>query len=233
MYQRIVSDVMQGNKKNSCEVPGRGCMTRRVSQRMLSGSRLDLLAPCPKDIQIADIAHGLARIARWNGQTRGSSIFSVAQHSLLVAHLVQHMDDRLDTRWRLAALLHDAAEYAVGDLIAPFKTAIGGQYQKVEWTLRGAVHARFGLPPRLPDGIEDLISRADNWSARLEAVALAGFTSGEATECFPHTPSAQPDKAADFLQAWTLQEAQRRFLATFSEFYDHIATEPNVAGSNG
>ena len=61
--------------------------TRRAWQRMLSGRRLDLIDPSPLDVEIGDIAHGLARVARWNGQTKGPEIFSVAQHSLLVEAL--------------------------------------------------------------------------------------------------------------------------------------------------
>jgi len=121
----------------------------RVWQRMLSGRRLDLLDPSPLDIEIADIAHGLARVARWNGQTRGAHIFSVAQHTLLVEAVMRKQLPRIDARYRLAALLHDAPEYVIGDMISPFKAVLGGDYKAVEERLLSAIHVRFGLPPVL------------------------------------------------------------------------------------
>src|SRR2546430_9175901 len=89
----------------------------RAWQRMLSGRRLDLLDPSPLDVEVADIAHGLARVARWNGQTHGTHIFSVAQHTLLVEAVMRQQAPRVDHRVRLAALLHDAPEYVICDLI--------------------------------------------------------------------------------------------------------------------
>ena len=124
-----------------------------VWQRMLSGRRLDLLDPSPLDIEIADIAHGLARVARWNGQTSGAHIFSVAQHTLLVEAVMREQMPRVDARFRLAALLHDAPEYVIGDMISPFKAVLGGDYKVVEKRLLAAIHIRFGLPPVLPDEI--------------------------------------------------------------------------------
>src|ERR1700747_1367243 len=121
----------------------------RVWQRMLSGRRLDLIDPSPLDIEIADIAHGLARVARWHGQTSGAHIFSVAQHTLLVETVMRAQNPRIDDRIRLAALLHDAPEYVIGDMISPFKTVLGGDYKVVEQRLLAAIHIRFGLPAQL------------------------------------------------------------------------------------
>jgi uncharacterized protein len=150
-----------------------------VWQRMLSGRRLDLLKPAPADIDLYDIAHGLARVARWNGQTRGPFILSVAQHSLLVEALVGHIAPDLGRPARLIALLHDAPEYVVGDLISPFKACVGDAYKAVEDRLFAAVLTRFGLPE--PDqALLTLIKRADRAAARLEAVLLAGFDEAEA-----------------------------------------------------
>ena len=123
----------------------------RAWQRMLSGRRLDLLDPSPLDVEIDDIAHGLARVARWNGQTKGAHIFSVAQHVLLVEALARAKRPRLDARARLAVLLHDAPEYVVGDMISPFKAVIGDSYKAVEHRLLAAIHLRFGLPATLPE----------------------------------------------------------------------------------
>lgn len=159
-------------------------VTPRAWQRMLSGRRLDLLDPSPLDVELEDIAHGLSRVARWNGQTSGANPYSVAEHSLLVEALVCEFKPNLDIRWRLAALLHDAPEYVVGDLISPFKAAVGLDYKALEHRLMSAVHLRFSLPAELPVAIENLIKRADLASAYLEAITLAGFSEAEANKVF-------------------------------------------------
>lgn len=151
---------------------------------MLSGRRLDLLHPSPLDIEIADIAHGLARVARWNGQTLGAHAFSVAQHCVLVERLVHELRPGLSRQARLAALLHDAAEYVIGDLISPFKAAVGIDYKAFELGLLAAVHVRFGLPPQLPAELAALIKTADRYSAYFEATQLAGFEATEARRIF-------------------------------------------------
>lgn len=151
---------------------------------MLSGRRLDLLNPSPLDIEIEDIAHGLARVARWNGQTTGDHALSVAQHSLLVESIVSELRTDLADKWCLAALVHDAPEYVVGDLITPFKSAIGLDYRELEDRLLQAVHVRFGLPGELPKHVTSLIKRADKMAAYLEATQLAGFQEDEARRFF-------------------------------------------------
>ena len=156
----------------------------RAWQRMLSGRRLDLLNPSPLDIEIADIAHGLARVARWNGQTQGDHAFSVAQHCVLVEALALHFEPTLPRQWRLAALLHDGPEYVVGDMISPFKAAMGVDYKEFENRILESVHVRFGLPKVIPDEITALIKRADKASADLEAGGLAGFSEDEAKQIF-------------------------------------------------
>src|SRR6201999_3624 len=152
----------------------------RVWQRMLSGRRLNLIDPSPLDIEIADIAHGLARVARWNGQTSGAHIFSVAQHTLLVEAVMREQTPRVDTSCCLAALLHDAPEYVIGDMISPFKAVLGGDYKAVEKRLLAAIHIRFGLPPELAPAITKRIKDADRGAAYLEATKLAGFSEAEA-----------------------------------------------------
>lgn len=156
----------------------------RAWQRMLSGRRLDLLDPSPFDVEIEDIAHGLARVARWNGQTYGECAFSVAQHCMLVEEFVALMKPGLSQRWRLAALLHDAPEYVVGDLISPFKAAVGIDYKTLENKLLAAIHVRFGLPAVLPEETTQLIKRADKAAAYFEATQLAGFNAEEALTYF-------------------------------------------------
>jgi 5'-deoxynucleotidase YfbR-like HD superfamily hydrolase len=151
---------------------------------MLSGRRLDLLDPTPMDIEIEDIAHGLAFVARWNGQTEGDFAYSVAEHSLLVEEIFTRLDPRAPLKWRLAALLHDAPEYVIGDMISPVKAAIGPGYGELDDRLQAAIHIRFGLPAVLPATVKKKIKKADRISARLEATRIAGFSDSEATMHF-------------------------------------------------
>ncbi len=156
----------------------------RAWQRMLSGRRLDLLDPTPLDIEIEDIAHGLSFVARWNGQTVGDWPYSVAEHSLLVEEIFARANPAIATRWKLAALLHDAPEYVIGDMISPVKAAIGPGYEALDERLTAAVHLRFGLPAALPAAIKKAIKKADRVSAWLEAVQIAGFARDEADKVF-------------------------------------------------
>jgi 5'-deoxynucleotidase YfbR-like HD superfamily hydrolase len=156
----------------------------RAWQRMLSGRRLNLLDPSPLDVEISDIAHGLARVARWNGQTYGDHAFSVAEHSLIVEDIALSLKPDISPDWRLAILLHDAPEYVIGDMISPFKTVIGEAYKAVEHRLQGAIHLRFGLPAEMPQTIKKLCKRADIICAYFEAVELAGFDDKEAAKIF-------------------------------------------------
>ncbi|WP_134681001.1 YfbR-like 5'-deoxynucleotidase [Paracoccus ravus] len=158
---------------------------KRAWQRMLSGRRLDLLDPTPVDIEISDIAHGLAFVARWNGQTRGDWAYSVAEHSLLVEEIHRRKNPGCDPRWHLAALLHDAPEYVIGDMISPVKAALGQEYGEMDARLTAAIHLRFGLPAQLPKEIKAEIKRADRVSAWLEAIRIAGFSRSEADRLFP------------------------------------------------
>jgi 5'-deoxynucleotidase YfbR-like HD superfamily hydrolase len=193
--------------------------SQRAWQRMLSGRRLDLLDPAPKDIEIEDIAHGLARVARWNGQTIGQHAYSVAQHALLVEEVAAAISPDFNRRWRLAALLHDAPEYVIGDLISPFKAAIGLDYRAFEVRLLEAIHRRFGLPPALPDRVAATIKSADRIAAFYEATQLAGFTQNEATRYFGTPRGVTPGLHArlEALDAVPVAAAQAGFLARFHE----------------
>ena len=192
----------------------------RAWQRMLSGRRLDLLDPSPLDIEIADIAHGLARVARWNGQTTGAHIFSVAQHTLLVEAVMRHELPRVDQRVRLAALLHDAPEYVIGDMISPFKAVLDGHYKAVEERLLGAIHIRFGLSAILPKDITATIKAADRGAAYLEAITLAGFSESEARRLFGHDPNLPSNLLHNYLTPWTAAKAEKLFLERFNAVYD-------------
>ncbi|MGD0721037.1 MAG: HD family hydrolase [Roseiarcus sp.] len=188
----------------------------RAWQRMLSGRRLDLIDPSPLDIEISDIAHGLARVARWNGQTRGAEVFSVAQHCLLVEALVGAQAPQADRRTHLFALLHDAPEYVIGDMISPFKAVMGGDYKAVEARLLAAIHIRFGLAPQTPPDVAALIKDADRAAAYLEATALAGFSLAEAHKLFG-APRLAPGGMDAYLAPLRPAQAQEDFLRRFAE----------------
>ncbi|WP_349957819.1 HD family hydrolase [Rhizobium sp. ZPR3] len=186
--------------------------TARAWQRMLSGRRLDLLDPSPLDVEIGDIAHGLARVARWNGQTSGDHAFSVAQHSLVVEAIFRHLNPSTPDEL-LAALLHDAPEYVIGDMISPFKSVVGGDYKVVEKRLEAAIYRRFALPPHCTPKLKEKIKKADTISAYFEATLLAGFTPDEARKFF-----GQPrDVTREMLPIEPVPaiEAQRMFLKRF------------------
>lgn len=179
---------------------------------MLSGRRLDLLDPSPLDVEIEDIAHGLARVARWNGQTLGDHAFSVAQHSLVVEEIAGLIEPALSARDRAVALLHDAPEYVIGDMISPFKNALGVDYRAFEDRLERAVHIRFGLPPKTSSSLKTLIKRADLACAWFEATQLAGFTPEEADGFFGHPPPG----ARFVLDPWEPVRAQAAYVARFN-----------------
>ena len=162
----------------------------RAWQRMLSGRRLDLLDPTPVDIEIEDIAHGLAFVARWNGQTQGEFAYSVAEHSLLVEAIFARLCPNAPTKWLLAALLHDAPEYVIGDMISPVKAAVGPGYELLDDRLSRAIHIRFGLPAKIPDSTKKQIKKADKISAWMEATQIAGFSLAEADKFFGKFDSA-------------------------------------------
>jgi 5'-deoxynucleotidase YfbR-like HD superfamily hydrolase len=186
----------------------------RAWQRMLSGRRLDLLDPSPLDIEIEDIAHGLARVARWNGQTIGPHIFSVAQHSLLVERIAAALEPGIGRGDRLFMLLHDAPEYVIGDMISPFKAVIGDAYKSFENRILGAILLRFSLPATPATATLRLAKQADRAAAFFEAVALAGFTHGEAERIFGR-PAVSPQDLAEELAPAAVETTQARFLARF------------------
>jgi 5'-nucleotidase len=205
--------VPQKNKSSSPPPPLKAAKggAARAWQRMLSGRRLDLLDPSPLDVEIEDIAHGLARVARWNGQTKGAHIFSVAQHTLLVEAVARARIPRLDRTRRLAIILHDAPEYVIGDMISPFKSVIGDSYKAVEKRLLAAIHLRFGLPPVLPEEIEMVVKAADHGAAYFEATRLAGFDAAEARRFFGKPPVFSLTLERDYLNPWPAELAEARY----------------------
>jgi uncharacterized protein len=196
----------------------------RAWQRMLSGRRLDLLDPSPLDIEIDDIAHGLARVARWNGQTLGDHAFSVAQHSLIVEEIAAFIDPGLSPEFRLMALLHDGSEYVIGDMISPFKTALGVDYRKFEDRLEGAIHIRFGLPAKTPPLLKKLIKKADLACAYFEATQLAGFGQEESLSFF----GAPPIGLHIAITPWPALEAQRAYVARFDTLMAQIEAQDKI-----
>ena len=159
-------------------------LIQRAWQKMLSGRRLDVIDPSPLDIEIGDIAHGLAFQARWNGQTKGDFVFSVANHSILVWNIFSIENPKIEKKWQLVSLLHDAPEYVIGDLISPVKKEVGSSYINLEKKLQEAIHIRFGLPALVPKKIKSKIKIADRKAAWIEAIAIAGFNKKEANKIF-------------------------------------------------
>lgn len=195
---------------------------------MLSGRRLDLLDPSPLDVEIEDIAHGLARVARWNGQTEGPHTFSVAQHSLLVDAVSRRQNPNIDNSWRLAVLMHDAPEYVIGDPISPFKAVIGGDYKPVESRLLHAISLRFGMPPTWPPALVKIVKQADRGAAFLEATHLAGFSVNEARQFFGEPPGLDGATEKRYLSPWGAEIAEKRFLKRFGE----LAGDPKHKGKS-
>jgi 5'-deoxynucleotidase YfbR-like HD superfamily hydrolase len=195
-------------------MPDRAGAPPRAWQRMLSGRRLDLLDPSPLDIEISDIAHGLARVARWNGQTAGDHAFSVAQHSLLVEAIYSRQAKDATPDRQLAALLHDAPEYVIGDMISPFKSVVGGGYKAVEERLQRSIHISFCLPAKIGEKLKKDIKRADQVAAYFEATMLAGFSEAEAIQFFGRPRGISAD-GLDILPIST-KAVQNAFLKRFT-----------------
>ena len=185
----------------------------RAWQRMLSGRRLDLLDPSPFDIEIEDIARGLARVARWNGQTSGDHAFSVAEHSVIVTELFTQINPKASQQECLTALLHDAAEYVIGDMISPFKTALGLDYKAFEARLEEAIQLRFGLPAKMTPKLKKTIKKCDIYCAWFEATQIAGFTIEEANQFFV----APPDGLSVIIDPKPVMVAEKLFLDTFND----------------
>jgi 5'-deoxynucleotidase YfbR-like HD superfamily hydrolase len=203
-----------------------GRASNRAWQRMLSGRRLDILDPSPLDVELTDIAHGLARVARWNGQTIGDFPFSVAQHSVLVLEIFRALNPEADARAELYALLHDAPEYVMGDIISPFKAAMGGNYKEVENRLLSAVHLRFSLGATPPAVLARQIKKADREAAYFEAVHLAGFDAEEAQKFFgePTVPAFELDAFGRLIRPWPTREAYERFVALVEDAAARLPT---------
>lgn len=188
---------------------------------MLSGRRLDLLDPTPVDIEIEDIAHGLAFVARWNGQTAGDFAYTVAEHSLLVETLLGRLEPGIDQKWRLAALLHDAPEYVIGDMISPVKAAVGPGYGALDERLTAAIHIRFGLPATIPVRVKRKIKKADRISAWMEATQIAGFTETEASKFFGRPDPGMTDGLVIMLRPPT--ETRKAFTERHTELMEALS----------
>lgn len=210
-------------------MPDAPATTARAWQRMLSGRRLDLLDPSPLDVELSDIAHGLARVARWNGQTHGDHAFSVAQHCLVVEEIFRQMNPRARPDELQMTLLHDAAEYVIGDMISPFKAVVGGGYKTVERRLEAAVHIRFGLPAHPTRELKARIKKADCVSAYFEAVQLAGFSEAEARKLFGVPRGINRDLL--MIEPMTAREAQTLFAARFDEI-EALRTSASTAAAS-
>jgi 5'-deoxynucleotidase YfbR-like HD superfamily hydrolase len=156
--------------------------TPRVFQRMRSGRRLHLLDPSPVDVEISDAIYGISRQMRWNGQTTGEVGFTVAQHSVTVEAIFTAMVwPKAPVEARLAALVHDLAEWVLSDLSTPVKAVIkAAGYGELEQRVDRAIRLRIGLPAVLPEAWIDPLKRADRIAGVTEAVRLAGWSEADA-----------------------------------------------------
>lgn len=191
---------------------------------MLSGRRLDLLDPSPLDVEIQDIIHGLARVARWNGQTEGPYAFSVAQHSLVVEQIFTLIYNPTPDE-QMIALLHDGPEYVVGDMISPFKAVIGDSYKSIENRLESAIHLRFGLAPIISPELKKKVKKADQISAYFEATELAGFSDKEARSFFGQPKNITKDQL--LIKPLPIDEVE----ALFNERFEQIDSECKVVNN--
>ncbi len=115
-------------------------------QQTFTGRRFYIEDPRPEDVFIVDIAHSLAMLCRYNGATL--RFYSVAEHSVWVSRLVSPKN----AMW---GLLHDAAEYVVGDMTRPLKKQpqLRG-FATFESRVQRVVCERFGLPYDMPDEVK-------------------------------------------------------------------------------
>jgi 5'-deoxynucleotidase YfbR-like HD superfamily hydrolase len=181
----------------------------RSWQRMLSGKRLDLLNPSPNDIEIEDLIHGLSVVPRWNGQTIGDHIYSVAQHTLLVLEIFDRLNPGSSPKTRLAVLLHDSPEYVIGDLITQFKRSVGPKYKELENSLLDAIHQRFDLDV-LSEKTAVLIKEADKIAAYFEATCLNGFSCLEAGIFFGY-PDLNKKDFEKLLTPWPTKKVREKY----------------------
>lgn len=156
-----------------------------------TGRRFDLLQPCPSQVFVLDIAHALAHLCRFNGHA--SRHYSVAQHSLVVASIVP-------AEHKLAALLHDATEAYVGDMVRPLKQVMP-EYKQIEQRIWLAICERFDIAPELPESVKE----ADMIALATERAQLMPDHPGE-WECLAGvTPLSLP------LDIWTPSKAAIRY----------------------
>lgn len=195
---------------------------------MLSGRRLDLLDPSPLDVEIQDIIHGLARVARWNGQTEGPYAFSVAQHSLVVEQIFTHLFNATPDE-QMIALLHDGPEYVVGDMISPFKAVIGDNYKSIEKRLEAAIHLRYGLAPETSPELKKKIKKADQISAYFEAVSLAGFSDKEARSFFGQPKNITKDQL--LIEPLPIEQVEILFNTKFEQIDSERKLMDNTAST--
>lgn len=170
----------------------------RPTIQTFKGTYFDYTNPELSVIDIEDIAHGLANLCRFNGQS--SKFYSVAQHSVLMAYAVNRAGGNA-----FEALMHDAHEAYVGDMPSPLKQLIPG-FKEIEKRVWAAVRARFDLALKMSPEIKEADLRMllteqealmtppfNHWAARSHASPYSGFK----------------------IVPWSPEDAKRRFLDLF------------------
>lgn len=113
-----------------------------------TGKQLHILNPKPEEICLRDIAHALSLMCRYNGHIQGHVAYSVAQHCVLVSNHCNPED-------ALYGLLHDASEFAMADIVSPFKRSPQMEnYRYYENQLQSMVYRKFGLDSKEPPSVK-------------------------------------------------------------------------------
>lgn len=171
----------------------------------LSNTQFDIFDPEPSNVSIHDIAHALSNVCRYSGQCM--FFYSVAEHSLLMSKLAP-------SDLKLFALLHDAAEAYMGDMIRPHKK-IFTDFVTVEKHLIRAIFQAFGIEAFL-DNVE---AKAE--IKRLDNILLAS----EKRVLFPNTSLdwglTEPEDSNITIRGLSPNLIHVRFLATFASLTIH------------
>jgi 5'-nucleotidase len=180
-----------------------------------TGQKVDLSHPDPATINIHDISWHLSRIPRFLGAIRSDNVYTVAQHSVLVLNRVRQVEPDADIHLKLTALLHDAHEAYIGDVIKPMGELLDlaqplrrlkSRIQNAIWTGLLKEH-RFSNQKFVPY-IGPVIKDADQWARSYEAYHLMHSRGN----WHPNSVPLDEEFIMRNVIVWTPHQAQRYFL---------------------
>ncbi|MDQ7877339.1 HD domain-containing protein [Microbacterium sp. QXD-8] len=160
-----------------------------------TGRQFYPMDPRPDEVDITDIAHSLAMQCRYNGHVR--RFYSVAEHCVLMSQVIE-------PEFALWALLHDATEAYVGDMVRPLKLNMP-EYRAAEDRVEEAIAERFGLPVPMPARVKE-IDTAILLNERLELLSEP-----------PRPWSTDGEMLAVEIVGWSPAVAKWEYLARFAE----------------